>query len=138
MTSLLARLNAHIDNIPKGVHTCSDVCIKPNCLIACARNEIERLRSRQTCEGDQPYICHALATARSDCERLRQQLGTPLETERENERLLRENESLREALQNIAEMRVPVIPSRFMDESMAEYARAALGTSADQPNGSEK
>lgn len=27
--------------------------------------EIERLRTRQSCEGDQPYICHALATARS-------------------------------------------------------------------------
>lgn len=34
--------------------------------------EIERLRTRQSCEGDQPYICHALATARSDNERLRQ------------------------------------------------------------------
>jgi hypothetical protein len=29
-------------------------------------------------------------------------------------------------LMDIAEMRVPVLPSRFMDESMAEAARAYL------------
>ncbi len=34
-------------------------------IAAQAADEIERLRTRQSCEGDQPYICHALATARS-------------------------------------------------------------------------
>ena len=36
--------------------------------------EIERLHSEQTCEGDKPYICHALATVRSENEQLRQRV----------------------------------------------------------------
>ena len=37
--------------------------------------EIERLRARQTCEGDKPYVCHALATARAElCDKWNKQI----------------------------------------------------------------
>ena len=67
-------------------------------IAAQAADEIERLRTRQSCEGDQPYICHALATARSDNERLRQRveflMGIVDVRENETARLREENREL--------------------------------------------
>ena len=61
------------------------------------------------------------------------------EAERRSRRYEKAATRLAEAealLRDIADMRVPVLPSRFMDESMAEAARAFLAAdSGDERNG---
>jgi hypothetical protein len=42
------RLMDYIDRIPDGVHTCSDACLKPSCLIVGAWNELVRLQDQNS------------------------------------------------------------------------------------------
>ena len=87
----------------------------------CAFCEIEALRAERDAlqagaVANYNLWSEQMATLRAERDALAQ-------TEAAMRRRLAEAEAL---LRDIAEMRVPVLPSRFMDESMAEAARAFL------------
>lgn len=79
------------------------------------RDEIESLRSQlaKLQGGEACCVTHGEGACQLTCVKCNDELRS---------RLAEANALLRD----IAEMRVPVLPSRFMDESMAEAARAHL------------
>lgn len=125
----------YIDNIPDGAaHTCSDLCIKPSCLIVRGKQEIESLRKErqqwltkskqwgrkiETLEAQVAWMCEAIDEKRARCV----ELGGLLHEAMEDVKFHLECVLLAENAQDEA----------VLDDRLYRI-RAALGTRADQPS----